>query len=71
MTSLTKSDIQKWLAYWQAAKMVAVERICAFDQVWEARKYCECMRVGVFQDVTDLQIWNALSDMRIAKAAQS
>lgn len=69
METLSKAEIQKWLAYWQAAKMVSVERICAFDQVWEARKYCECMRTGLFADVTDLQIWNALTEMRAEKAA--
>ena len=60
---MAKTEIQRWLAYWSAAKMVAVSEIRAFDQVYEARKYCECMRVGVFADVTDLQIWRAIIDM--------
>ena len=65
---MTQQEIQGWLNYWQNARMVAVENICAYDQVHLARKYCEVMRVGVFSDVTDLQIWNALEDMRAKQA---
>ena len=61
-------SIQEWLAYWQSAKMVDVDQIRAFDQVATARRFCECMRAGVFTDVTDLQIWRALEDMRKAAA---
>ncbi len=61
---MTEARIQDWLRYWHAARMVAVDQICAFDQVYEARKYCSCMRVGVFTDVTDLQIWRALTALR-------
>lgn len=65
---MTNAKIQDWLTYWTNAKMVAIDQINAFDQVHQARKYCECMRVGVFTDVTDLQIWNALCALR-AKVA--
>ena len=65
-TDMNTKEIQTWLAYWTNAKMVAVDAIRAFDQVYQARKYCECMRVGVFTDVTDLQIWNAITQMRAA-----
>jgi hypothetical protein len=61
---MSRKQIQEWLTYWHNAKMVAVESICAFDQVHLARKYCECMRVGVFENVTDLAIWNALVELR-------
>jgi hypothetical protein len=63
------TDIQSWIAYWTAAKMVAFDQITSFDRVYQARKYCECMRVGVFADVTDLQIWNALCGLRAKDAA--
>ena len=63
---MTALNIAIWLAYWNTAKMVALDEIRAFDQVHQARKFCECMRVGVFSNVTDLQIWNALQDMRKA-----
>jgi hypothetical protein len=65
---MASQDIQNWLRYWAAAKMVAVDNICAFDQVHLARKYCQCMRVGVFHPdlVSDLQIWRALKTMREA-----
>ena len=65
---MQQQQIINWLVYWNNAKMVAVDEIQAFDQVHEARKYCECMRVGVFNkdDVTDLQIWRALQSMRAA-----
>ena len=56
--------IQGWLAYWNAAKMVALDEIRAFEHVFQARKYCECMRVNVFAEVSDLAIWNALAEMR-------
>jgi len=61
---MTTTEIKVWLTYWNNAKMVAVENICAFDQVAQARKFCECMRVGVFNEVTDLQIWNAIKETR-------
>ena len=64
MATLSQKDIQDWLRYWQATKSVAVHNINAFDQVAEARKYCSCMRKGVFCEVTDLQIWRALCNMR-------
>ena len=62
---MTKLNIQDWLIYWDNAKMIAVDKIQAFDQVHQARKFCECMRVGVFSDVTDLQIWNAIKNLRV------
>jgi hypothetical protein len=65
---MTRSDIQSWISYWTAAKMVSFDEITSFDRVYQARKYCECMRTGVFADVTDLQIWNALQAMRQATA---
>ena len=44
--------------------MVAFDEIRAFDQMYQARKFCPCLRVGVFADVTDLQLWNALREYR-------
>lgn len=61
---MTITEIKNWLSYWTNANMVAVENILAFDQVAQARKFCECMRVGVFHEVTDLQIWNAIKETR-------
>lgn len=63
---MKQAEIIGWLEYWQNAAMVAVDQICAFDQVHLARKYCSCMRLGAFSPdlVTDLQIWRALSVMR-------
>lgn len=61
---MTKADIKRWIAYWTAADMVAFDEIRTFNQMVEARKYCSCLRVGVFADVTDLQLWNALRDYR-------
>lgn len=65
---MTLKEIQTWLSYWQNAGMVAVDAILAFDQVYQARKFCECMRTGVFAEVTDLDIWRALREMRSAVA---
>lgn len=61
---MSQDDIQGWLKYWRASRMVAVDEIRAFDQVHQARKFCACMRVGRFADVTDLQIWRALVALR-------
>lgn len=63
----TQAQIQNWLTYWQNANMVAVEEIRAFDQVHQARRFCSCMREGVFADVTDLAIWRALENTRSGK----
>jgi len=60
---MNATQIKNWLGYWQNAKMVNLEAITSFDRVYQARKYCECMRVGVFAEVTDLQIWNALREV--------
>lgn len=63
---MTQAEIKSWIEYWKAAKMVDVDAIRAFDQVHQARKFCECMRVGVFHPdlVSDLQIWRALKAMQ-------
>mgnify|MGYP001565510147 CR=1 FL=1 len=63
---MTQQRIQEWLTYWTNARMVAIDQINAFDQVHLARKYCSCMRVGVFAGVGDLAIWRALENMRDA-----
>ena len=64
---MRKKEIQGWLAYWKAFKMVAVDEIKAFEHVFQARKYCECMRTSIFAEVSDLAIWRALTDMRNEK----
>lgn len=63
---MKQADIGRWLRYWHNAKMVDVDEITAFDQVHLARKFCSCMRFGIFAPhlVTDLQIWRALQVMR-------
>ena len=61
---MTEGRIIDFLQYWDKAEMVAIDQIRAFDQVYTARKFCACMRQGVFSDVTDLQIWRALERMR-------
>jgi len=63
---MKQKDILDWLEYWRNANMVDIDEINAFDQVHLARKYCPCMRLGVFTPdrVTDLEIWRALCVMR-------
>lgn len=61
---MNKQEIQTWLSYWDNGDMVNVGRILAYDQVHTARLYCPVMARGVFTDVTDGQIWDALRDMR-------
>lgn len=69
---MRKSEIQTWLTYWKNGDMVAVDRIRALDQVHQARKFCRCMREGVFHPelVSDGQIWDAIVAMRAAEAVQ-
>ena len=67
---MRQQEIQDWLTYWQNANMVAIHAIRAFDQVHQARRFCSCMRVGVFADVTDLAIWRALENMRSDKYSE-
>lgn len=62
--TMTEREIQSWLIYWKNAGLVAVDSIRAFDQVATARRFCVCMQGGIFTDVTDLQIWRALTSMR-------
>ena len=66
-STMTTDKIQDWLKYWQAANMVAVDNILAFDQVYQCRRFCACMREGIFSGVSDLSIWNALVEMRCGK----
>ena len=61
---MTAAEIKTWIAYWTAAKMVNFDAVRSVEQVYECRKYCSCMRVGVFTEVSDLSIWNALQDIR-------
>jgi hypothetical protein len=46
--------------------MVDLDEIRAFEHVHQARRFCSCMRVGVFATVADLDIWRALENMRDA-----
>ena len=68
---MTLPEIQDWLTYWKNANMVDVDAIRCFEHVYQARKFCRVMRVGVFHPdlVSDLQIFNALVNLRKAKAA--
>ena len=63
---MTPEQLETWVRYLDAAHMVAWDEVRAFDQVHLARKYCQCLRVGVLNedDVTDLAIWNALGRVR-------
>jgi hypothetical protein len=60
------SEITGWISYWDAAKMVAIDEITVYDRVEQARKYCQCMRVGVFdpKTVSNLDIWTAILEYR-------
>jgi len=70
---MKQKDIQNWIGYWTSANMVAFDQINAFDQVYQARKYCQCLRVGLFCPdlVSDLDIWRALENMRNGKYQES
>jgi hypothetical protein len=63
---MTIAKIQIWLTYWNNAGMVALDEIRSIEDVVQARRFCACMRVGVFtlNQVSDLQIWRALCARR-------
>lgn len=63
---MTQNDLKRWIKYLDAAHMVDWSEILAFDQVAWARRFCACLRVGVLNkdDVTDLDIWRALTALR-------
>lgn len=61
---MNRAAIQVWLTYWDNGDVVNVGRILAYDQVHTARLYCSVMTKGVFADVTDGEIWDALREMR-------
>ena len=63
---MTKTEIQGWLTYWRNANMVAIDEIHGPLHVAVARKWCLCMRTGVFENVSNVAIWNALRDQRIS-----
>jgi len=64
---MTQKQIQEWLTYWANAKMVSIDQIRAFEHVNQARRFCSCMRAGVFANVGDLDIWRAIENMRTGK----
>jgi hypothetical protein len=57
---MTKASIKGFIRYWTAAKLVAFEQINSVADVAKARRFCAVMRNGVFANVTDAQIWEAL-----------
>lgn len=59
-------QIAGWLKYWRAAQMVATEEIQTAEDMVEARRWCACMRSGVFipELVSTAELWGALSTLR-------
>lgn len=57
---MPREEIVCWLEYWSLQKMVNVSQIKSLEDVATARKFCACMRVGVFEKVTDAEIWAAM-----------
>lgn len=55
---MSKQEIKDWLL--GHSEQIRLDNIRAFDQVYQARKYCACMNL----DATDLQIWNVLIELR-------
>lgn len=54
--------ITRWFKYWDAAHMVNFSEINSLEDMIQARKYCKCMRVGVFTEdvITTEEMWNVL-----------
>ena len=61
---MTTADIQRWIAYWTNGNAVNFAAITSLADMTEARRWCSVMRRGVFSNVTDDQLWNALQAQR-------
>jgi hypothetical protein len=59
---MSKQEIKAWLSYFKAAKMVNFKEIFSLETLIEARKYCKCLRVGVFAQVEDNAIWYVIRE---------
>ena len=66
--STKHETIVGWLKYWNVAKMVTLDEIQTADDMVEARKWCACMRSGVFTPelVSTEELWSALVALRSA-----
>ena len=60
---MTRNQIINWLKYWDAAQCVNFSEIQCVEDVHNARKFCAVMRQGVFLNITDEQIWDALKGL--------
>lgn len=58
---MATKQIASWLTYWKNARMVALEEIRSLEDMIEARKWCSCMRIGVFSPdlVSTEALWKA------------
>ena len=61
---MTQTEIKGWIKYWAAANLVAVNEIASLDDVKQARRFCAVTRDGVFSNVSDAAIWQALQSLR-------
>jgi hypothetical protein len=61
---MTQAKIKSWINYWTAANLVAFHEINSAADVANARRFCAVMRNGVFCDVADNSIWQALQSLR-------
>ena len=59
---MSKQEIKSWLSYFKATGMVNFKEITSLDLLKQARRFCKCMRVGVFANVTDNQIWYVIRE---------
>lgn len=55
-----------WLNYWHNAHMVNLDAINSIHDMHLARKFCSCMRVGIFASdvISDLDLWRGLLFLR-------
>lgn len=66
LSPIKDAAVAEWLMYWCRAGRVNFSAIRSLDHVYQARKYCSCMRVGVFTEASDLQIWLQIQALRAA-----
>lgn len=62
-TIRTEADIHRWLEYW-GRSVVALKEIHSVEDMGLARKFVREMNGGLFWQVSDSRLWDALVSLR-------
>jgi hypothetical protein len=62
MARMTREEIKDWVAMFDHSRMVNIDAIKSVADVKEAKRFCSCMRNGIFWRVTDAQWFEAIQE---------